>query len=159
MRIVAAQAEPALSEARNLLSEYASIPGVVPCLDDFQSELASLPGAYAPPAGRLLLATRQAGGTPEEAVGCVALRGLMPGVCEMKRLYVRPAFRGLGAGRELVNALIADARSIGYERMVLDTLPSMKEAHRLYRTLGFREISAYGKNPPPGALFFELALR
>jgi putative acetyltransferase len=158
VRIEPALSESALSQVRNLFREYAFTPGVEPCLEDFERELASLPGQYAPPAGRLLLAIRDGAVNLAEPAGCVALRRLQRDTCEMKRLYVRPAFRGLGAGRELVKALIAEARSIGYERIVLDTLPSMKEAHRLYRTLGFREISAYRKNPVPGSLFFELEL-
>ena len=92
-------------------------------------------------------------------MGCAALRKWEPDACEMKRLYVRPAFRGKGAARELVKELIAEARAIGYKRVVLDTLPSMQDAHKLYRTLGFREIPSYQQNPIPGALFFELALR
>ena len=158
LRIVPALSEAAISQARNLFREYATTPGVVSCLDDFERELASLPGLYAPPGGRLLLAIEESAEVPGEAIGCAALRKWEPDACEMKRLYVRPAFRGKGAGRELVGSLISEARSIGYKRLLLDTLPSMKESHRLYRTLGFREISAYQKNPIPGALFFELIL-
>ncbi len=159
LRIVPALSEAAISQARNLFREYATTPGVVSCLDDFERELASLPGLYAPPGGRLLLAIEESAEVPREAIGCAALRKWEPDACEMKRLYVRPAFRGKGAGRELVRSLIADARSIGYKKMLLDTLPSMKESHKLYRTLGFHEISAYQKNPIPEALFFELTLR
>jgi ribosomal protein S18 acetylase RimI-like enzyme len=159
LRIVPALSAAAVSQARDLFREYSATPGVVPCLADFESELASLPGPYAAPGGRLLLAFDEGAEGLGEAVGCVAARGLEPGVCEMKRLYVRPAFRGNGAGRHLVEKLIADARSIGYKRMVLDTLPSMAEAHKLYRTLGFVEIPPYQKDPIPGALFFELVLR
>ena len=159
LSIVPALSDAALLEARSLFREYATIPGVTPCVEDFEREVVSLPGLYAPPGGRLLLAMQVGGGNSGEAMGCVALRSLEPNVCEMKRLYVRPTFRGSGAGRELVSSLIADARAIGYERMLLDTLPSMTEAHKLYRTLGFREIPSYQKNPIPGALFFELLLR
>ena len=159
LRIVPVLSEETLSQARNLFREYATMPGVAPCIEDFGKEVASLPGAYAPPAGRLLLTIEESSENPGEAAGCVALRGLEQDACEMKRLYVRPAFRGKGAGEGLVKELIAEARSIGYQRMLLDTLPSMKEAHKLYRTLGFREIPSYQKNPIPGALFFELALR
>jgi ribosomal protein S18 acetylase RimI-like enzyme len=105
------------------------------------------------------LAHRVEPGKDENLVGCVAMRKLEEGICEMKRLYVRSEFRGAGAGRELANALIAEARSIGYGKMRLDTLPIMREAQQLYRVLGFREIPAYQKNPTPGALFFELDLR
>jgi putative acetyltransferase len=159
LRIVPALSEGTLLQARNLFREYASTLGVEVCLEDFERELASLPGLYAPPGGRLLLAMQESAEGPEEAIGCAALRGLEPDACEMKRLYVRPAFRGNGAGLELVRSLIAEARSIGYKRMLLDTLPTMKEAHLLYRRLGFREIPAYQENPIPEALFFELALR
>ncbi len=159
LRIAPALAEPAISQARDLFREYASTPGVAVCLEDFERELASLPGRYAPPDGRLLLAIHQREASPEEAIGCAAMRRLDQSACEMKRLYVCAAFRGNDAGRRLVEALIAEARSIGYEKMLLDTLPSMHEAHKLYRTLGFREIPAYQKNPIRGALFFEIALR
>ena len=158
LRIVPALSEGTISQARNLFREYGSTPGVTPCLEDFERELAALPGSYAPPGGRLLLALQESTKNSGEAIGCIALRRLEPDVCEVKRLYVRPTFRGSGAGRELVRTLIADARSIGYKRMLLDTLPSMTEAHKLYRTLGFREIPAYQKDPIPGALFFELLL-
>ena len=158
LRVVPALSEETISQVRNLFREYAMMPGVAPCLEDFEREVVMLPGRYAPPGGRLLLAIREGAGGLGETIGCAALRGLDQGVCEMKRLYVRPAIRGKGAGRELVRSLITEARAIGYKTMVLDTLPSMQEAHRLYRTLGFREISSYQKNPIPGALFFELAL-
>jgi ribosomal protein S18 acetylase RimI-like enzyme len=158
LRIVPAQSEEAISRVRDLFREYGAMPGVAPCLEDFEREVISLPGRYAPAAGRLLLAIQENPVNPEEVIGCVAMRRIAQDVCEMKRLYVRPAFRGQGAARELAKELIAEARSIGYERMLLDTLPSMQEAHKLYRTLGFREISSYQKNPIPGALFFELRL-
>jgi ribosomal protein S18 acetylase RimI-like enzyme len=157
--IVPALSGVALLHARNLFREYAMMPGVAPCMEDFEREVVSLPGLYAPPGGRLLLAMQDSAGNSGEAIGCVALRRLESEVCEMKRLYVRPTFRGSGAGRELVCSLIAEARAIGYKRMLLDTLPSMTEAHKLYRTLGFREIPSYQQNPIPGALFFELLLR
>jgi GNAT superfamily N-acetyltransferase len=154
-----AREEPLFSQARELLREYAATPGVDLCVQDFERELASLPGSYAPPEGRLLLAFRDAPGTGGDLIGCVALRRLEEETCEMKRLYVRPAFRGAGAGRKLAEFLIAEARRMGYSRMRLDTLPFMLAAHQLYRALGFREIPAYLKNPTPNALCFELALR
>jgi putative acetyltransferase len=159
LRIVPAQSEKAISRARDLFREYGAIPGVAPCLEDYEREVVSLPGRYAPATGRLLLALEESPGNPEETVGCVALRKFEEDVCEMKRLYVRPAFRGKGAARELIQSLIAEARTIGYQAMLLDTLPSMQEAHQLYRALGFREIPSYQKNPIPGALFFEFRLR
>jgi putative acetyltransferase len=158
LRVVPALSDGTISQARVLFREYGNTLGVVPCLEDFERELTSLPGLYAQPDGRLLLAVEERAESFEEAIGCVALRKWESDACEMKRLYVRPTFRGNGAGRELVGSLISEARSIGYKKMLLDTLPSMKESHKLYRTLGFREISSYQKNPIPGALFFELSL-
>jgi putative acetyltransferase len=159
LRIAPALSDAALLQTRNLFREYAKMPGVAPCVEDFEREVVSLPGLYAPPGGRLLLAMKDGAENSGEAIGCIALRSLEPEVCEMKRLCVRSAFRGGGAGKELVRSLIAEARSIGYKRMLLDTLPSMAEAHKLYRILGFHEIPSYQKNPIPGALFFELLLR
>lgn len=158
LRIVQAFSEETLAHTRKLFREYGAMPGVAPCLADFEREVVSLPGVYSPAGGTLLLAIDESPGNLGEAIGCAALRRWEQDACEMKRLYVRPEFRGKGAGRELVKGLIAEARSIGYQRMVLDTLPSMEEAHKLYRALGFREISSYQKNPIPGALFFELLL-
>ena len=158
LRIVPANSQETIAQARTLFREYATTTGVDVCLVDYDRELASLPGLYAPPSGRLLLATQESAGSAKVPIGCAALRKFDPESCELKRLYVRAAFRGQGAGRELVKDLIAEARSIGYRRMLLDTLPSMQEAHKIYRTLGFREIAAYQKNPIPGSLFFELLL-
>jgi putative acetyltransferase len=159
LRIVPALTEETLSHARILFREYGRMPGVAPCVQDFEREVAALPGAYAPPGGRLLLAVSDPPGNTESAAGCVALRPWEQDACEMKRLYVRPGFRGHGAARKLVQELIAQARSEGHRRMLLDTLPSMHEAHKLYRTLGFRQIAAYHNKPLPGALYFELLLQ
>ena len=159
IRTVPALSEETIAQARKLFREYSSTIGGEVCLGDFERELASLPGLYAPPGGRLLLAFDASPGNPGEAIGCAALRKFEPETCELKRLYVRPAFRGQGAARELVKELIAEARPIGYRRMVLDTLPTMEAAHKLDRSLGFHDIPAYQKNPIPGSLFFELLLQ
>jgi putative acetyltransferase len=158
LRIVPVLSEESLSQARDLFREYSSMPGVAPCVEDFEREVSSLPGAYAPPDGRLLLAVAERPEGLEDAVACGALRKLGQETCEMKRLYVRPSFRGQGAGRELAEKLITEARSIGYARLVLDTLPSMRAAHELYKALGFRRIPSYQEKPIPGALFFELVM-
>jgi ribosomal protein S18 acetylase RimI-like enzyme len=142
-----------IEQARALFLEYGSSLGFSLCFQSFDEELKSLPGAYGPPSGRLLLA-RYAG----HAAGCVALRKLETGICEMKRLYVRPADRGLGLGRMLVERIIAEAR-IGYERMRLDTIESaMKDAIALYRRMGFKEIAPYSDIPIEHALWMELRL-
>lgn len=153
-----ALAEPAISQARTLLREYAMSPGVDICLHDFERELASLPGFYGRPTGRLLLAFHHDPVVYVEPIGCVGLRKLEEGTCEMKRLYVRAGFRKEGVGRALVENLIEEACAMGYKKMRLDTLPIMREARRLYRRLGFVEIPAYLKNRTPNALCFELAL-
>jgi ribosomal protein S18 acetylase RimI-like enzyme len=142
-----------LPDVRALLAEYADSLGFDLSFQDFGQELAALPGDYAPPGGCILLAR-----DGDLVAGCVALRPLSPEACEMKRLYVRAAHRGKGAGRLLAEAVLAEARARGYRRMRLDTVPGMEAAIALYRALGFRSIEPYRLNPIPGALFLELEL-
>jgi GNAT superfamily N-acetyltransferase len=125
---------------RELFQEYEEFLGFDLCFQDFQQELAALPGAYAPP------------------TGCVGLRGLEPGVCEMKRLYLRPAARGKGLGVELCLAVIERARTLGYKSMRLDTVGKLEKAIELYRSLGFETCPAYCHNPHPDVEYFELRL-
>lgn len=150
------QAESAtqIAQARELFAEYARSLNFDLCFQSFDKELAGLPGDYAPPDGRLLLAEYQS-----QLAGCVALHKLDAEVCEMKRLYLRPQFRGKGVGRALAETVIAEARSIGYRSMRLDTVePVMKDAVAVYRRFGFKEIAPYRVNPIAGTLYMELEL-
>src|SRR5271169_918141 len=143
-----------IEQARELFLEYAQSLGFSLCFQNFDKELAELPGDYAPPEGRLLLAEYQG-----QLAACVALHKLEPRICEMKRLYLRPQFRGKGLGRALAERIIAEARHIGYQRMRLDTVePVMKDAVAMYRKLGFKEIAPYRPNPMAGTLYMELEL-
>lgn len=146
-----------LAAVRTLFLEYAAtLPGVIG-LRDFEAELQALPGAYAPPRGALLVAVRD--DLSGDAGGVVALRSLESDICEMKRLYLRPDWRGSRAGRRLVEAVIQAGRDAGYRRMRLDTLPTMLAARRLYAEFGFQPIPPYCHNPVPGTEFLELVLR
>jgi putative acetyltransferase len=152
--ITQVKSPPQIQQARELFLEYARSLGFSLCFQGFDQELAGLPGDYALPEGRLLIAEYQS-----ELAGCVALHKLDAEICEMKRLYLRPKFRGKGLGRSLAELLIAEARSIGYRRMRLDTVePMMKDAVGLYRKLEFREIAPYRANPITGAIYMEREL-
>jgi putative acetyltransferase len=141
-----------MEPVRLLLREYADSLGFDLCFQDFEQELAGLPGPYAPPSGCLLLAM-----VGDEPAGCVALKQQADGVCEMKRLYVRSRHRGTGLGRTLAEQIIQEAKRLGYQAIRLDTVPAtMGSAVTLYRSLGFRDIPPYCFNPVPGALYMEL---
>jgi putative acetyltransferase len=149
-----AESPQQIAAVRELFLEYADSLNFSLCFQSFDKELASLPGEYAPPGGRLLLAAHNS-----QVAGCVALHKLEHEICEMKRLYVRPNFRGKGLGRVLAERVVADAKEIGYKRLRLDTVePVMHDAVALYRQLGFREIAPYRENPIDGALYMELVL-
>jgi ribosomal protein S18 acetylase RimI-like enzyme len=150
LRIQSVAFKNELVQIRNLFIEYANSLGFDLSFQNFQKELEELPGEYAPPSGRLLLAFHDS-----DVAGCVALRKMSEGICEMKRLYVRPSFRGLGVGKALATEVIADACDIGYKWMRLDTVPAMQTAISLYVSLGFREIEPYRYNPIQGAKFME----
>ena len=153
MNIIPAHTAEHINNVRQLFIEYQKSLGIDLCFQSFDEELKNLPGDYAPPDGRLLIAKEK-----RKTAGCVALRKISHGVCEMKRLYLRPEFRGLGIGRELAIVVIDEAKKIGYTTMRLDTLPVMKEAIALYRSLGYKEIQPYRFNPVEGAIYMELNL-
>lgn len=154
MKLRQAESDDDVRQARLLFEEYAAWLGFSLCFQNFDKELAKLPGAYAPPDGRLLLASEN-----DQVAGCVALRKIGDGTGEMKRLYVRPEFRGHGLGRALTETIIEAARELGYQRLRLDTLPGrMDQAIAMYRSLGFKDIERYYNNPYDAAAFMELTL-
>ena len=154
MRIVEAHTHEDVDHARTLFKEYEAGLGISLCFQNFAHELKNLPGDYAPPDGRLLLAKDD----DDQIAGCIALRKHAPGICEMKRLFVRPAYRSTGLGRVLVNAIIDEARKLGYTHMRLDTLPGrMDKAIALYRSIGFVDIEPYYTSVE-SAKFMELDL-
>ena len=153
--LVPAHAGAPLADARALFLEYAASLGFSLCFQGFDRELAELPGDYAPPRNRLWVAA-----VGSQAAGCVALHAVDDDAAEMKRLYVRPAHRGLGLGRALAEAAVSAARELGYARLLLDTVPSsMRAAVAMYQAMGFREVPPYRENPIAGARYLELKLR
>lgn len=158
MRIVPAETAQHLTDAHRLFREYADSLPFSLCFQGFEQELATLPGRYAPPSGRLLLAYDETG----VAVGCIALRDISaqtsPATCEMKRLYVSPSQRGTGLGRQLCERLITEARDAGYRTMKLDTSADMAAAIGLYKSLGFEACGRYNDDPMEDTLWFELKL-
>ncbi len=153
IQITSAQSDEQIDSIRLLFLEYAKSLNFDLCFQGFDDELAGLPGDYAPPDGRLLIAMYD-----NNVAGCVGLRKVADGVCEMKRLWVRPEFRGKKIGRQLAKKVIDEARRIGYQIMKLDTIDTMKEAIGMYESMGFSETSAYRYNPIEGARYMELKL-
>lgn len=150
IRVLHAESDAHFETAKSLFVEYAAGLGIDLCFQDFDHELANLATQYSPPSGALLLAM-----VDKLTAGCVALRRWDDDVCEMKRLYVREPFRRLKLGRLLTTDIVDEARKLGYRRVRLDTLPSMHAAQALYRSLGFRDVSAYRHNPIAGTVFME----
>lgn len=153
VKLIRVQSEQELAAAKLLFREYADSLGFNLDFQDFDEELARLPGEYGPPDGRLRLAV-----CDTAVAGCIGVRRLEGEICEMKRLYVRPPFRRRGIGRMLARAGIRDARDLGYRVIRLDTIPAMEAATELYRSLGFSEIEPYRYNPLPGAIYMQLVL-
>ena len=154
MKLIQAKSDEEVNQARLLFQEYAAWLGFSLCFQNFDKELTGLPGDYSPPNGRLLLALEN-----DLVAGCVALRKIGEATGEMKRLYVRPDFRGKGLGRSLTETIIKAARDLGYQRLRLDTLPGrMDQAIAMYRSLGFKDIEPYYNNPDEDAAYMELML-
>jgi ribosomal protein S18 acetylase RimI-like enzyme len=154
VKIVQATTQVSIEYAKTLIREYAESLEFDLAFQNFDQEMDDFPGQYALPKGRLYIAMDE-----NNPVGCVALRDLGDGICEMKRLYVRPSYRGRNVGRLLAETVIDAAGELGYDRMRLDTIPSMKQANVLYKGLGFKEIAPYRFNPIESATFFELNLK
>ncbi|MEZ4774046.1 MAG: GNAT family N-acetyltransferase [Bacteroidia bacterium] len=150
VEIFPAITEPAIAQIRELFAEYAVLRNHDAALGNFQYELTHLPGKYAPPSGCVLLATLDF-----QPAGCIAYQPVGEGICEMKRMFVRPSFRRQGIGSKLIVTLQEYAVQQGYHTMRLDTHPWMKDAHKRYISMGFYEIPRYNENPTPGIRFFE----
>lgn len=153
MEIIQAVTKEQIYVAKDLFLEYAKSLDFELCFQDFDKELSELPGVYVPPDGRLLLAQYD-----NKYAGCIALRKIEEGICEMKRLYVKPEFRGLEIGKNLAFRLVEEAKTIGYKKMRLDTAPSMQAAQKLYYSMGFKDIKPYRINPVPGVKYMELEI-
>jgi carbonic anhydrase len=153
MEIVTVSSGPQVEQVRGLFEEYWTSFGFTPCFQNFGEEVASLPGDYAPPGGRLALARIDG-----EPAGCAAMRRFDAGRCEAKRLYVRPQFRGCGLGRDLMHWLIAESRAAGYSEMLGDTMPVMAQALEMYRRMGFEQTGPYSSQPTAGAIYLRLKL-
>jgi len=154
MEIIHVKTAKHLDEIRQLFRKYENFLGVDLCFQGFEEELARLPGEYAPPKGSLLLAV-----DGKNTAGCVAVREFNCDVCEMKRLYLRPKYRGVGLGRKLAKKIIEEAERIGYSSIRLDTLKNLKEAMGLYESLGFKRVDPYYENPLPDVIYWELQLK
>jgi|SRR5271157_1866112 len=153
MEIVCTKNATQLAQVRSLFEEYWASFGFTPCFQNFGDEVAALPGPYAPPDGRLALATLQG-----EPAGCAALKRFDDARCEAKRLYVRPQFRGCGLGRALLDWVVGEARAAGYRELLGDTMPIMRQALDMYRRMGFELTGPYAPDPTPGAIFLRLRL-
>ena len=153
VKILTPDSDELVSKTKALFEEYASSLGFDLSFQNFEEEMATFPQQYSPPKGGLCIAQCR-----NEIVGCVGIRDLSTDKCEMKRMYVKPKHRGKGLGRALANSIINKARNLGYTKMRLDTIPSMKAACSLYESLGFKEIESYSFNPIEGAKFMELEL-
>ena len=153
MEIVHVVTADQLAEVRALFEEYWRSFGFTPCFQNFSGELAELPGSYVPPGGRLALVL-----VDGQSAGCAALRRLDDERCEFKRLYVRPQYRGMRLGRELLAWIIAEAKAAGYRQLVCDTMPAMADALAMYQRAGFQRTEPYSDHPTPGAIFLRLAL-
>jgi putative acetyltransferase len=154
VKITEANTKEFVERAKELIREYAQSLEFDLKFQDFDKEMENFPGQYAPPMGCLYIAMDE-----NQPIGCVALRDLGQGICEMKRLYVKPLFRGQKVGKLLAEIVIKAAKNMGYDYMRLDTVPSMKQANRLYNALGFKRTVPYRFNPIEGATFFELNLK
>lgn len=154
MLIKKAESKIEIKEVEKLFREYESFLNVDLCFQDFENELANLPGKYSPPDGELLI-----GFNEEKITGCVAVRKFDEGICEMKRLFVKPESRGTGLGRQLAKEIITIAQKLGYSVMLLDTLDRLTQAMHLYKTLGFKIMKPYYKNPLPGVVYWKLKFK